>query len=38
MSRYLYTQSGGVIGYMDNNDKYLYSQQGSVIAYFSSCA
>jgi hypothetical protein len=32
MARYLYTQSGGVVGYMDSNDKYLYSQQERVIA------
>ena len=34
MSRYLYSNGGGVIGHMDNRDKYLYSQGGEVIAYW----
>lgn len=36
MTRYLYSQDGQVIGYMDNNDGYLYSQEGQVIAYWDS--
>jgi hypothetical protein len=36
MSRYLYRQSGEVIGYFDSQDHYLYSNSGSVIAYFDS--
>jgi hypothetical protein len=35
MARYLYSNGGGVIGYMDNSDKYLYSQGGGQpIAYW----
>lgn len=33
--RYLYSNGGGVIGYMDNRDKYLYRQGGGQpIAYW----
>jgi len=35
MTRYLYSNTGGAIGYMDNSDKYLYSQDGGqYIAYW----
>jgi hypothetical protein len=33
--RYLYAQSGSVIGYMDQQDKRLYGQGGSIIANFN---
>jgi hypothetical protein len=33
MSRYLYSNGGGVIGYMDNRDKYLYDGS-QAIAYW----
>lgn len=37
MTRYLYSNSGGAIGYMDNRDKYLYSQDtGQPLAYWDN--
>jgi hypothetical protein len=34
MSRYLYTEAGAMIGYLDQDGKYLYPRAGRVIAYF----
>jgi hypothetical protein len=36
VARYLYSQGGETIGYMDNRDKYLYNQQAQIIAYWDS--
>jgi hypothetical protein len=37
MTRYLYSNSGGPIGYMDSNDKYLYDVDGGqALAYWDN--